>query len=184
MMRIEKIWRPTTQQGIFRSVMEAISRPGISRNIDGLINGCGAHRGVLAMFLDAEVSLADPQGLLNDDDWPLFQAQRSSADKADYILCGGRDIVDFDPRLGTLSCPDQSATLVICVDHLNEGSLELRFQGPGVDGSEEITVSGLHHSWLDRRTEWVAQFPLGADILLVDSKHVLGMPRTTRVEVL
>lgn len=183
-MKIEEIWRPATQQGVFRYVMEAVSRPGISQNIDGLIKGCGAHRGVLAMFLDAEVSLADPQGLLDDDDWPLFQARRSNTDKADYILCDGRDIVDFNPRLGTLPCPDQSAMLVICVDHLAEGPLELRFRGPGVDGTEEITVSGLHRSWLDRRTEWVAQFPLGADVLLVDSKHVLGMPRTTRVEVL
>lgn len=183
-MKIEEIWRPATQQGIFRRVMEAISRPGISQDLSSLIEDCDAHRGVLAMLLDAEVSLADPQDILNDYDWPLFQAQRSNADKADYVLCDGRNVFDFEPHLGTLPCPDQSATLVICVDRLAEGPLELRFQGPGVDGTEEIAVSGLDRSWLDRRAEWVAQFPLGVDAFLIDSKSVLGIPRTTRIEVL
>ena len=63
------------------------------------------------------------------------------------------------------------------------GTTRLQLQGPGVPGRRELFVGGLHAGWLARRAAWVADFPLGLDLVLVTKQALVALPRTTRIEI-
>lgn len=184
MRKIEAIWTSTVQQKICRVLMEVMSRPGRIENITKLSDGASAERAVLATLMDAEVSLCDQHKRLDSADWPLLQAQLALANKANYVLCQGVNAVDFSPMLGTLSSPEDSTTLLLVVESLGTGEIELNVTGPGVNGNQAVRLSGLHKDWLDQRQQWVSLFPLGVDIILLDKTRVMALPRTTKVEVI
>lgn len=85
-----------------------------------------------------------------------------------------------DAPVGTYSYPDESATLAIgCT--LGAGRA-LRLNGPGIAAVEYLWVDGIPDPlWALR--EQVCRYPLGWDLLLVSGDQVLGLPRTTRIEV-
>jgi alpha-D-ribose 1-methylphosphonate 5-triphosphate synthase subunit PhnH len=77
--------------------------------------------------------------------------------------------------------PDESATLVIgCA--LGAGPA-LRLRGPGIPDVATLRVGGLPAAFWPLRAQ-VCRFPLGWDVLLVAGRQVVGLPRTTRIEVL
>jgi alpha-D-ribose 1-methylphosphonate 5-triphosphate synthase subunit PhnH len=182
MLEVAAIWTPNTQQQNYRVLLDAMSRPGRVKSIlyASKDQACTA---ILATLLDADVSLADPDSLLDEDAWPMLQAYNTKPEEADYILCGGGKPPSFQPKLGSLSCPELSATIIIKVDSLSEGEMNLLLSGPGVDGIARCAIAGLDADWLSRRERWVAAFPLGVDLLLVDETAVLALPRTTKVEL-
>jgi alpha-D-ribose 1-methylphosphonate 5-triphosphate synthase subunit PhnH len=184
MLEVAPIWTADVQQQNYRALLDAMSRPGQVKPIFSQGQDDNTTVAVLATLLDGEVSLADPHGLVWDTHWPLLQAMSAAPENADYIVCAGNQAPDFEPKLGTLTSPEHSASLIIQVDSLAQGELQLRITGPGVDGYLTNTLSGLHRQWLSRREKWVCAFPLGVDYLLLDNCGVLALPRTTRVEVL
>lgn len=182
MLEVADIWTPTTQQQIYRALLDAMSHPG--RVVPMVCESkARTSTAVLATLLDAEVSLADPDGMLDEGEWPMLQAINSKAEVADYILCSGANPPDFQPKLGTLPSPEMSATLLVLVDSLMLGDMSFHLSGPGVDGTTECFVTGLDSEWLTRRNSWVSAFPLGIDLLLIDDKAVMALPRTAKVEV-
>jgi alpha-D-ribose 1-methylphosphonate 5-triphosphate synthase subunit PhnH len=83
--------------------------------------------------------------------------------------------------VGSYADPDLGATLVIgCV--LGQGA-RLRLSGPGIAGDCEVLVGGLPADLWALRAATV-RAPLGWDLFLVADSAVLGLPRTTAVEVL
>jgi alpha-D-ribose 1-methylphosphonate 5-triphosphate synthase subunit PhnH len=81
---------------------------------------------------------------------------------------------------GTYSYPDESATLVIgCA--LGTGR-RLRLHGPGIASTIEFLVGGIPDAFWPLR-ERVCRYPLGWDVLLVAHDRVVGLPRTTQIEV-
>ena len=182
-MDVDVIFQPESQQQLFRLLLEATSRPGRIQKLPEAFHQSRASVAVLATLLDAEVKLADPYAMLPQRLWPLLQAVSATPERADYLICKGITIPDFTPRLGTLSCPDESATIILDVESLSGEESHLRLAGPGVDGEITVGIDGLHPDWLAARQDWVASFPLGVDMVIADGDRLLGLPRTTRVEV-
>ncbi|PLX49806.1 MAG: phosphonate C-P lyase system protein PhnH [Desulfobulbaceae bacterium] len=180
-MKIEPIWQPAQQQRIFRALMEAMARPGTIHDIGAWLAEAPAWRGVLACLLDAKSSLADCHHLVEDSDWPLLQARPERPEAADYLLCQGSQEDKLTAKMGSLSCPDQSATLVIQVANLGEGPNFLTMRGPGIPTSRNLAVGGLAASWLTMRDRHLS-FPLGIDLILADQQKITAIPRTTRLE--
>jgi alpha-D-ribose 1-methylphosphonate 5-triphosphate synthase subunit PhnH len=82
--------------------------------------------------------------------------------------------------LGSHVEPDLGATIVIgCA--LGRGA-RLRLSGPGINGPGEALVDGLPAALWELRAA-TARAPLGWDLFLVAGDMVLGLPRTTAVEV-
>lgn len=181
-MKIDAIWRPENQQQIFRQLMEAMSRPGLIIDLSSWLENFNSDLGVLATLLDAEVGLADHHNILPDEHWPMLQARESDAEQADYILCDGQRAPDFSPKLGSLSCPDQSATLIFRVLNFEEEGLKLKLTGPGIQQKTEVAIAGLHGAWLQNRALWIEAFPMGVDCIFTDRTSVMALPRTTKVE--
>lgn len=189
MLKLDPIWQPDSQQKQFRLLLEAMSRPGECYAMATIPEDGPIALSVLATLLDAEVSLADPNDLLRNEDWPMLQAKPELSEHADYILVDGGQFPDFMPKLGTLASPEQSATLIFVVEELgktisSQGTLKLKLTGPGIAASSILSISRLDPEWLSMREDWNDSFPLGVDWILVDSARITALPRTTNVELL
>jgi alpha-D-ribose 1-methylphosphonate 5-triphosphate synthase subunit PhnH len=87
--------------------------------------------------------------------------------------------------------PEASATFVVMVDRLApepfEGGLNLKLEGPGIDGQKSVCVAGLTSAWLHELKVKNSEFPLGVDIVFAadrsDSRVIACLPRTSRVSV-
>jgi alpha-D-ribose 1-methylphosphonate 5-triphosphate synthase subunit PhnH len=182
-MKIDRIWQPQAQQGVFRELVEAMSRPGEVRDLAAWTDGAPAARAVLAALLDGETSLADPHDCLHESEWPLLQARRADAQSARYVLADGSRAPAFEPCVGKLESPELGATLVLAVQAVGAGALRVRLSGPGIEGNRELNVGGLHAGWLAQRALWVDGFPLGVDMILADAGRIAALPRTARLVV-
>lgn len=175
------LWLPPMQQQIFRDLLHVFSYPG-------RVAECTAESmtwlALLAALTDGEVTLADPHGLITADIWPKLEARSNTPDTAIFIVADGGRAMDFQPCTGSLESPETGATLLLRVAALGEysvGGFQLNLSGPGIQGHTELSVSGLHPSWLIARAK-MASFPLGVDLLLCDEYRFAALPRTTRVE--
>lgn len=174
------VWQPFAQQRVFRRLMEAFSYPGRVVEITEANEAADALTAVLATLLDSEVSLADPEGLVSQEDWPRLEARAAKPEQADFILAQGARALGIEPRLGSLESPERSATLILRVAALGQGA-GYGLSGPGVNGSHALHLSGLDPAWLAARATWNSAFPTGVDLLLVDATRIAALPRTTRI---
>ena len=184
MLSLDPMWLPTTQQRNFRLLLDAMARPGTCHTLIDEASPRSAVLAVLATLLDTEVSLADPYYRLGSDDWPMLQTHSAAAEQADYILCDASHTPCFTPKLGTLPSPEQSATLILVVEALDQGDTHLQLSGPGIADITNLLIKGLHPHWLAMREDWVCAFPLGVDLFFVDERQIAALPRTTKVEIL
>jgi alpha-D-ribose 1-methylphosphonate 5-triphosphate synthase subunit PhnH len=84
-------------------------------------------------------------------------------------------------RLGSDLHPEDGATLIVNAA-LGTGQ-NLHMTGPGIDGRIDVRVSDLPDGFWQIRAK-VMRDPIGFEIFLTDGAGVLGVPRSTRVEVL
>ena len=81
---------------------------------------------------------------------------------------------------GTLEDPQLGATLSVECDAL-KGDGELVMKGPGIENSARCQIE-IQADWIEARTEKNAEFPLGVDLIFVDSAgQILCLPRTTQI---
>ncbi len=179
-------------QSTFRSVMDAMARPGSMQRI-AVATGAPSPlmRGAAAIALT-----------LFDHDTPVWldAAMSETADVtkwlkfhtgapviADCSICSFALIGDARalPALdrfafGSNEYPDRSTTLILQVGSLTEGSrFELR--GPGIDGSAVLQVRIGPANLFERLGINAALFPRGIDVVLVADDAIVAIPRTTRV---
>ncbi len=83
-------------------------------------------------------------------------------------------------NLGTITDPDQSATLVIACE-LGHGR-RLHLSGPGIQHATHLQIDALPTDFWRLRSE-LNHYPLGIDLFLVASDQVVGVPRTTVIDL-
>ena len=179
-------------QATFRSVMDAMARPGSVHRVAATAGAPRAMmRGAAAIALtlfdhDTPVWL-DP--LLSETaevtKWLKFHT--GAPVTANSSICSFAIIGDA-PALPNLDCfafgsneyPDRSTTLILQVDSLTQGPpLELR--GPGIDGVA-VLQAGIQPSDLFERLEINRTlFPRGIDVVLVADDAIVAIPRTARL---
>ncbi|MBR1276861.1 phosphonate C-P lyase system protein PhnH [Bradyrhizobium sp. AUGA SZCCT0283] len=179
-------------QSTFRSVMDAMARPGSVQRIAAVSGTPGTMmRGTAAVALT-----------LFDHDTPVWLDKRMSAtpDVAKWLkfhtsapVIADSSISSFaligDPQylpaleyfaFGSNEYPDRSTTLILQVESLAQGpSLELR--GPGIDGAVILRVSTQPQDLFERLAINVSLFPRGIDVVLVDDDAIVAIPRTARL---
>ncbi|MCP3473948.1 phosphonate C-P lyase system protein PhnH [Bradyrhizobium sp. CCGUVB1N3] len=179
-------------QSTFRSVMDAMARPGSVQRIVPAAGTPGPMmRGTAAIALT-----------LFDHDTPLWLDARmsESSDVLKWLKFHTGAPVIQDPSvasfaliadgaalpslerfaLGSNEYPDRATTLVLQVESLNAGrAFELR--GPGIDGVTILHASVRPTDLFERLRINEALFPRGIDVVLVADDAVVAIPRTTRV---
>lgn len=176
-----KAYTPQLQQLNFKALMNAFSYPGRIQNLQG--QGSALEQ-VLATLIDGEVSLADPDALLNGDVRMRLEARMSNPESANFIVCQGSKLPAFQPLLGTLEEPEHGATLIVQVQSFDASisSMNLVLNGPGIEHENTLHMTGLNEVWLQRRAFWNAAFPTGVDFILVSENQLVALPRTTQVQ--
>ena len=152
----------------FRSVMEAMARPGTIQNLEGasppspLSPAAGA---VLLTLCDTETPLY-LAGCMDCDDvraWVSFHVG------APFV---GPEHSMF--AIGTPEHPNRSATLIVDSAPLSQTGAKLT--GPGIKDQARLSLPELNAFQANR-----ALFPLGLDFIFTCTRHVAALPRTTEV---
>ena len=179
-------------QSTFRSVMDAMARPGSVQRITAAAGApAPMMRGTAAIALtlfDHDTPLwLDPRmsGTPHVTKWLKFHTGAPVI--ADSSICSFALIGDACalPGLdrfafGSNEYPDRSTTLILQVESLTQGPT-LELQGPGIDGSAVLQATIQPTDLFERLAINQALFPRGIDVVLVHDDTIVAIPRTTRV---
>jgi alpha-D-ribose 1-methylphosphonate 5-triphosphate synthase subunit PhnH len=164
----------------FNALLWAFSYPG--RRFSLPVDGLGAFGAIAEALVDLETSYYTDDAELQ----PTLLRTGGRARPVEaamyqfYPALGDTGIRLLEAPAGSYAYPDEAATLVIgCT--LGAGRA-LRLNGPG--------IHGVAHLWLDDIPDWfwplreqVCRYPLGWEVVLVSGDQLVGLPRTTHIEV-
>jgi alpha-D-ribose 1-methylphosphonate 5-triphosphate synthase subunit PhnH len=179
-------------QTTFRSVMDAMARPG---NVQQVVAGVGAPgsvmRGTAAIaltlfdhdtpiWLDAKLSETAEVAK-----WLKFHSSApvvADCSIASFALIGdGAALPDLNRfSFGSNDYPDRSTTLILQVESLTQGR-EYRLSGPGIESIALLRATIAPKDLFDRLAINAALFPRGIDVVLVADDAIVAIPRTTRL---
>lgn len=165
---------------VFEELMWAIARPGIERRLPA-----AGFNAVAESLIDRECSFHAETDRALSDLITLTGSKPAAIDKADYVFAP----IDAETgvaalaalKIGSLSYPDEAATL-FATARFGSGQA-LRLSGPGVRDTLTIEVDGIHPSFWSMRAKSL-RYPLGWDLFLLDGDRLIGIPRSTKIEVL
>ena len=179
-------------QSTFRSVMDAMARPGSVQQISAVAGTPVAMmRGAAAIALtlfdhDTPVWL-DPAMTRTSDVAKWLKFHTGAPMVADSSVCHFALIGDAQnlPALdrfafGSDEYPDRSTTLILQVESLTHGAA-FELQGPGIDGTAVLHATIQPEDLFERLAVNAALFPRGIDVVLVHDDAVVAIPRTTRL---
>jgi alpha-D-ribose 1-methylphosphonate 5-triphosphate synthase subunit PhnH len=164
----------------FEEMMWALSRPGIIRTLPA-----GGLAAMAESLIDRECSFHVEDDVEFEQALKRSGARAVSLSEADYVftVIDTQDKVSRHAvlRTGTLAYPDEAATLFAPARFgFGQG---LYLTGPGIKDSVTISVDGIDSSFWQMR-ERAIRYPLGFDVYLVDGDSIIGLPRSTKIEVL
>ena len=179
-------------QSTFRSVMDAMARPGSVQRIAAATGTPAAMmRGTAAIALtlfdhDTPVWLDTRMSETSDvAKWLKFHTGAPVVEDSSvcsFALIGDARVLPALDRFsfGTNEYPDRSTTLILQVQSLTQGStFELR--GPGIDGTAVLQAAIQPPDLFERLAINAALFPRGIDVVLVADDAIVAIPRTTRL---
>jgi len=167
----------------FRASLEALARPGAVYLLEPVLGS-----GLLAMaslLLFGETTYFY-QG---NRDFGIIRATcgttSARVEEADYIFADKENLEILQKaKEGASESPELGATLLFGWTGQEGRKTGVCLSGPGVQGILETSLP-LSPEFIRRLQEKNEQFPLGVDLYLIGSDHsLLGLPRTTRIEVL
>jgi alpha-D-ribose 1-methylphosphonate 5-triphosphate synthase subunit PhnH len=179
-------------QSVFRSVMDAMARPGSVQRIQSAAGAPGAMmRGTAAIALtlfdhDTPVWLDGRMSATADvAKWLKFHTSApvvADSSIANFALVGDPESLPALDRFafGSNEYPDRSTTLILQVGSLTDGPV-VELRGPGIDGSTALCASIQPRDLLERLAVNATLFPRGIDVVLVHDDSIVAIPRTTRL---
>jgi alpha-D-ribose 1-methylphosphonate 5-triphosphate synthase subunit PhnH len=178
-------------QSTFRSVMDAMARPGSVQRIR-------AAAGVPSPMMRGTAAIAltlfdhDTPVWLDDAMSATFQVAKwlkfhtSAPVIADTSVCNFAVIADAQNlppldrfALGSSEYPDRSTTVILQVDSLTSGPA-FELTGPGIDGTAVLQAK-IPANLIEQLAVNAALFPRGVDVVLVHDDAMVAIPRTTRL---
>jgi alpha-D-ribose 1-methylphosphonate 5-triphosphate synthase subunit PhnH len=179
-------------QSTFRSVMDAIARPGSIRRITSAAGTPSAMMpGTAAIALtlfdhDTPIWLDSRMSSMPDvGNWLKFHTSApvvADSSIAGFALVGDpKNLPALDRfAFGSAEYPDRSTTLILQVESLTDGPT-VELQGPGIDGAVILRASIQPHDLFERLAVNATLFPCGIDVVLVHDDCIVAIPRTTRL---
>lgn len=178
-------------QNTFRSVMEAMARPG---NVQRITASSGAPAGVMQGAAAIALTLFDHDtpiwldpSLATSEVSKWLKFHTSAPVVSDPSICSFALIGDAAalPSLSSFSFgsgeyPDRSTMLILQVESLSEGPA-FELQGPGIDGAARLQAQIQPRDLFERLAVNAALFPRGIDVVLVHDDSIVAIPRTTRL---
>jgi alpha-D-ribose 1-methylphosphonate 5-triphosphate synthase subunit PhnH len=184
----------------YRTLLQCTARPGTIGQLDDALLNLPSQLNRATALLALALFSGDIKYYLNQDDAQAATfihgetvAKPASAEQADFLILtdGNRFEGLQQARPGTLSFPDQGATIILQVATISPApladSLRLTLTGPGIESETVVYVLGVSEEFFAILQERNAEFPMGVDVFLTcDSLSagpcVMALPRTTRVQ--
>jgi alpha-D-ribose 1-methylphosphonate 5-triphosphate synthase subunit PhnH len=178
-------------QSTFRSVMDAMARPGsVQRIRAGAGTPAPMMHGTAAIALtlfdhDTPVWLDAAMSAIPDvAKWLKFHTSApviTDASASSFAVIGDPQSLPPLERfaLGSSEYPDRSTTLILQVDSLASGPA-LELTGPGIDGTAVLQAT-IPANLFERLAINANLFPRGIDVVLVHDDAIVAIPRTTRL---
>jgi alpha-D-ribose 1-methylphosphonate 5-triphosphate synthase subunit PhnH len=179
-------------QSTFRSVMDAMARPGSIQRIASASGTPaammpGAAAIALTLFDHDTAIWLDPRMAASADvaKWLKFHTSApviADSSIASFALVGDPENLPALDRFafGSNEYPDRSTTLILQVVSLSDGP-EVELRGPGIDGSATLRASIQPRDLFERLAVNATLFPRGIDVVLVADDAIVAIPRTTRL---
>jgi alpha-D-ribose 1-methylphosphonate 5-triphosphate synthase subunit PhnH len=176
-------------QTSFRTLLTALSEPGrvltlaaVTETPPGLKPAMAA---VALTLMDADTPIWTDGKSSAASAWLRFHCGAPLVEelsRAAFALCAdGHGTPPLSAmNLGEDDYPDRSATVVIEVASLAEGS-GWRLSGPGIETERLLAIGGLPATF---RQQWSANgaiFPRGVDVVFTCGDRVAGLPRRIRI---
>jgi phosphonate C-P lyase system protein PhnH len=179
-------------------MLKALSHPG-RRYIAPALSDEGTETPLLyqvaACLLDHEVTFA----LSDQCEDALHQVltQHTGAlstewNRADFLFIAGGESNGklADAKRGSLAYPDHGATAIYFLPVTAEGSATdadrqcIRLSGPGIENPMAPGLAGLTKEEYCLLRNINADYPKGVDVFVIEDNHyIMGLPRSTRIEV-
>jgi alpha-D-ribose 1-methylphosphonate 5-triphosphate synthase subunit PhnH len=183
-------------QSIFRSVMDAMARPGSVQRIEAVADATSEApapmmRGTAAIAMtlfdhDTPIWLDPAMSAVRDvGKWLKFHTSAPVVEEASicsFALIGDAQALPALDRfaLGSNEYPDRSTTLILQVESLTQGPA-IELSGPGIDGTTTLQAALQPPDLIARLAANHALFPRGVDVVLVADDAIVALPRTTRL---
>lgn len=165
----------------FRSVMEAMARPGTIYDIAGAAPpaplSCAAGTVLLTLCdTDTPVYLAGDFDTPDVRAWLAFHtgAPITRPSHAMFAVGTWDALLPLSAyQIGTSEYPDRSATLIVEADELTSGAM---LSGPGIKDTSSLNLPDLALFQANH-----AMFPLGLDFIFTSGAQLVALPRSTEV---
>lgn len=178
-------------QHVFRRALTALSEPGTVQYVSQRQAPESIHTATYQLclaLLDADTPLWIAPDLRTD---ALVSALRfhcgcrlvDEPGQADFALIApgfDGDLTHF--AQGIDEYPDRSTTVIVQVESLDEAGMWV-LRGPGIDGVRQVGITGLDPRWPGMLAANSSRFPCGVDLLFTAGTSLMGLPRTTQVEI-
>lgn len=169
----------TRTNAAFEALMWALARPGTVQALPfpGFV-------GLIEALIDREcrVYCDDPVLARAAAATGAALAPAAEADHAFLSLAEAAGLATLEQLpVGSALYPDAGAT-VLAPARFGAGT-GLQLTGPGIETCADIALADLaHRLWALRAAR--CRYPAGFDLFLVDGRSVIGLPRSTQIEVL
>jgi alpha-D-ribose 1-methylphosphonate 5-triphosphate synthase subunit PhnH len=178
-------------QAVFRTVMEAMAQPGLSRSLPSRLAVppplTATAAAVALTLLDYETPFWLDPGLAAGEVAPWITFHTGAPLIADCrratfaIVSDPTAMPPFDAfSSGCIDYPDRSTTLVVQVERFDQGE-DLALFGPGIGGTRHFSAQPLPPDFRARLIANRTIFPRGLDLILVSPDAVAALPRSIRV---
>jgi len=181
---------PREAQAVFRTVMDAMARPGRVMALDAGFTPPvplgPAAAAILLTLADFETPIWLDGSLSREPDVAEFLRFHTGArlaatlDAAAFALVA--DAANAPPLTafaqGTPDYPDGSATVIFQVETLNAAG-PWTFAGPGIDGEIAFGAAPLPADFVDQLGDNRARFPLGVDMIFAARGTIAALPRSS-----
>ncbi len=139
--------------------------------------------GIAEALLDRECRVFCEDAALGDQIAPFgaMQVPLPLADHAFLSLADLERVGQVQVQVGSDLYPDEGAT-VVAPATFGTGQ-RLRLTGPGIETATEIAIDGLAHGFWSLRAAR-CRYPAGFELFLICGAKVIGLPRSTMIEVL
>ncbi len=166
----------------FRSVMQAMARPGTIQSIAGALPPAplSTAAGTCLLMLcdqDTPVFLADSHDNPQVRAWLAFHTGAPLASASDCLFAVGSwtSLQPLDTySVGTAEYPDRSSTLIVELDRLEQSGAAL--SGPGIKSTCSLALPAIEPFQKNHLL-----FPLGLDFIFTNDDLVAALPRSTEV---
>jgi alpha-D-ribose 1-methylphosphonate 5-triphosphate synthase subunit PhnH len=171
-------------QSCFRSVLDAMARPGQAHAVHGVCAPmplCDAAAAVLLTLADHETPLwLDAAG---DDarGWIAFHTGAAFVPAAEATFAVALSLPDLTTFSdGSDEMPETSATIILQVASLTTGR-RFVLEGPGLREPVVVTIDGLPADFVGVWQQNHGRFPRGVDLILCAGDRLTALPRSVSI---